>query len=488
MTAVRKFAFDRPTEDAAWLDAHNPAAPYVVIDVAAAEIVSANAAGAEAFGIFSYATYPIAIDPDLSGIARLRNLLPNIVNPCCESLMFRRGGRLRSMKFKISRSDRDPGSNNIRLEIVDDVEPVMPPAQPHAHQYADPERELAPVRKPGPERKAEATMTIAPAAEVPPPGKPPSQLSVRRETPGAEQPPEAPPPPRTDSDTLKQIAQKIREGTALLTPPAPDDGVVAAPVADAPPQGEPPAKPVDVPANLSRRPTLPLDPDHLARLAHELKTPITAIAAAAEIMRDERLGPVGNPKYLEYAADIHESAHHALDVITTLLSESGKLGDQTARLIALDLNAIVARTVSSVQALAEAHHISLAFEAENGRPHVVANPTAIRQILLNLLTNAIKFTPSGGDIRVATGYLPDGRVFMVVRDTGCGMTEKKTPEGDADRSLRSAKLSGGHGIGLPLVRRLANELGAELEIDSAPDKGTVVLMAFGGFARWHSPA
>ena len=82
-----------------------------------------------------------------------------------------------------------------------------------------------------------------------------------------------------------------------------------------------------------------------------------------------------------------------------------------SRPIALDLNAIVERTVSSVQALAELRGLALVFDAGDSRPHIVANPTAMRQILLNLLTNAIKFTPRGGDVRVATGYIGTAASF-----------------------------------------------------------------------------
>ena len=228
-----------------------------------------------------------------------------------------------------------------------------------------------------------------------------------------------------------------------------------------------------------------LDPDHLAKLAHELKTPLTAIAAAAEIMRDERLGAMGNPRYLNYAADIHENATHALDVIASLLSESGKPGTAPPRLIALDLNAVVQRTVSSVQALAQSRNLTLTFKAERSRPHVVANPTSLRQILLNLLTNAIKFTPSGGDVQVETGYRADGRVFLAVRDTGCGMSgaEPATTNISQQGGTTQPWLSGS-GIGLPLVQRLVSEMSAEFEIDGAPEQGTLARISFAGFALW----
>ena len=296
----------------------------------------------------------------------------------------------------------------------------------------------------------------------------------------------SPHPQRCDADILKAIARQIREGALsarrardAVSGSQPSASVVAA-------NGvTPQANGSETSASHPQRATGPvLNPDHFAKLAHELKTPLTAIAAAAEVMRDERLGEMGNERYLSYAADIHESATHALDVITSLLSEGAKADAAISRPIALDLNAIVDRTVLSVQALAVSRGLALAFDSDDSRPHIVANPTAMRQILLNLLTNAIKFTPSGGDVRVVTGYIDDGRVFLVVRDTGCGMNGK-TPAASAVASPGdvSAPWTHGHGIGLPLVQRLVREMGADIEIDSAPGKGTVVLIAFGGSPR-----
>ncbi|WP_290993369.1 HAMP domain-containing sensor histidine kinase [Hyphomicrobium sp.] len=232
------------------------------------------------------------------------------------------------------------------------------------------------------------------------------------------------------------------------------------------------------------KPILVLDADHLAKLAHELKTPLTAIAAAAEIMRDERLGEMKNERYRNYAADIHESATHALDVITALLSDGARTTSvPVARLIALDLNAIVERTVSSVQALAQSCGLNLTFESNGARPHVVANPTALRQILLNLLTNAIKFTPRGGDVRVATGHVGDGRVFLVVSDTGRGMKGTRSASYKASAAELQPPWAHSTGIGLPLVERLVRDMGAEFEIESAAEGGTAALIIFGDFTR-----
>jgi two-component system cell cycle sensor histidine kinase PleC len=210
-----------------------------------------------------------------------------------------------------------------------------------------------------------------------------------------------------------------------------------------------------------------------------LKTPLSAIVAASEIMRDERLGPMGNQQYLGYARDIHESAAHALAVITKMLTRATSEADAAAGVARVDLNDLAARTVSSMQALAAERDLTLDVDLEEGLLLVSADETAVRQILINLLANAFKFTPPGGDIRVVTGYQMNGSAFLVVRDTGEGMDQATIDEVfNSDAGKIGARRGGGYGIGLPLVRRLAQQIGADIEIDSAPLKGTVVLLSF----------
>lgn len=223
----------------------------------------------------------------------------------------------------------------------------------------------------------------------------------------------------------------------------------------------------------------PLTAQDLARLAHELKTPLTAIAAAAEVMRDERLGAMGNDRYLEYARDIHDSAAHSLAVIARLLARGEAREAERDRVETLDLNTVVARTVSTLRAIAEDRGITLSFEAGAGAPTVIASATALRQILLNLLSNALKFTPAGGDVRAMTGHLPDGAAFLKVCDSGNGIAEATLQKALAltDAPIGSQP-GGGYGIGLPLVCRLVAEIGAAISFESEPGKGTAVLISF----------
>jgi signal transduction histidine kinase len=217
------------------------------------------------------------------------------------------------------------------------------------------------------------------------------------------------------------------------------------------------------------------DPGSIARLAHELKTPLSAIAAAAEIMRDQRLGPIGSERYRGYAADIHASARHALGVINRMLEVARSEGIQAKLSFAeIDLNGLVESVVSGMQPLAEEAGLSLVGRLAVRLPHVVADETSLRQILLNLLTNAIKFTGAGGEISVSTGYLLDGPVTLEVRDNGPGMTRDAGGEPASGSSLAGPGL----GLGLPLVKTLAAENGAAVEIETAAGRGTVVRLAF----------
>ncbi|PPC85246.1 MAG: two-component sensor histidine kinase, partial [Hyphomicrobium sp.] len=175
-------------------------------------------------------------------------------------------------------------------------------------------------------------------------------------------------------------------------------------------------------------------------------------------------------------------AQHALAVIAKLLNSNQTRDDESDHVALLDLNAIVARTVSTLQPLAEQRGLTLLFEPEDAHPTVTASATSIRQILLNLLTNALKFTPPGGDVRVVTGYLPNGSVFLVVRDTGDGIEETALARAFSDQpEQQKARSGGGYGIGLPLVRYLIQDMGAVIEFDSAPAKGTVALVSFPRF-------
>ncbi len=342
-------------------------------------------------------------------------------------------------------------------------------------------------------------------------------------------PVDLPPVPQDDRATLLKIARRIREGQAMRAPnppPNPGGSVTGSPAELSRSSPKPGPKPGPEPAiqgasefgasppadevTADREIPTPVVPGVLdltaqfAKLAHELKTPISAIVAAAEIMRDERLGPIENPRYKGYAADIFESARHALYVINNLLEVETPEQTQPAAaaplpmvFAELDLNAIVESCVSSMRPLAEQAGLDLVAEPEPRLPHVIADATAVRQIALNLISNSVKFTPPGGRIRLSTSYRTDGQVVVEVQDNGRGMTAQEIA-----RAIRSAashgpqpgvatetetapfhgsarRPGGGLGIGLPLVGALALANGARIDISSEPMHGTKVAVVFG---------
>jgi PAS domain S-box-containing protein len=219
----------------------------------------------------------------------------------------------------------------------------------------------------------------------------------------------------------------------------------------------------------------------LTNMSHELRTPLNAIIGFAEIMRDELLGPLGAPHYREYASDIHQSGKHLLDLINDILDlskvEAGRL-----ELHEEDCN-VPALLAASLRLMNERAHASdLRIEQRFPRhlPLLRADARSLKQILLNLVSNAIKFTPSGGRIVISADA--DYESFnLTIADSGIGMTAdgvRKALEafGQVDSSL-SRKYEG-TGLGLPLTRALVELHGGRLEIDSALGDGTRVTASF----------
>lgn len=421
--------------------------PSLILNCLTAEIVAANAGGLSALGLTRTIGLPYPLDGAMPAISAVRAIAHDELDtPTYHTLTFWRNGRAVTLPCRISRPDIElPAATALATHvlIVFQPAPVSAPALTHGAQTT-----------------ASSTLADTIAAND---DSPPRII-------------------RDDHETLKEIARRILEAQKQTSPA--DGGFTPADLTKS--QTQPPAATgaQEGPSEIARNGSV-LAPSQIAKLAHELKTPLTAIAAAAEIMRDERLGAMGNEKYLGYAADIHSSAAHALAVIQDMLAIPAS--DASAALvptsIAFDLTEVARGTVSSLQPLAQQRRLTLTLDAEPGLTPIRANATAIRQILLNLLTNALKFTPAGGEVRVVTGYLNDGAVFMVVRDTGDGIDAETLAgtfdtECDDSPANQAVRVGGGRGIGLKLVRRLAAENGAEFEIDSAPGKGTIVMLAF----------
>jgi signal transduction histidine kinase len=285
----------------------------------------------------------------------------------------------------------------------------------------------------------------------------------------------ASPPPQTGEDaaTMKKIARAIRAGFVR----AKDEGeAVKSSSGEAEtPKDQPERSQKMTPESQAEHST------YASKLAHELKTPLSAIVVAAEIMKEERLGAMGNERYHSYTADIHDNARHALDVINRLLGESvPEEAPPQLEPAELDLNAAAESSVSAMRPLAEEAKLRLDKELHTRLPKVIADAMTVKQILFNLLANALKFAKAGGEVRVVTGLGFDRSVFIAVQDDGPGMSAETIARVlDSEAPPKPARQeAGGLGIGLPLALALAKSNGARLEIDSTEGEGTVVALIF----------
>ncbi len=222
--------------------------------------------------------------------------------------------------------------------------------------------------------------------------------------------------------------------------------------------------------------------DFLAKISHEIRTPLNAIIGFSEVMLEERFGKISIDRYREYLRDINRSGSHVLELVNDLLDiskiEAGKLELEFSE---VKLNDIIAEGVALTQPQANRDHIIIRTSLSGAVPPVVADPRSLRQIILNLVSNAIKYTKSGGQVIVSTVFEESGEVVLRVRDTGIGMSESEiTTAMMPFRRVQSiANQQGeGTGLGLPLTKALVEANRAQFSIESSPGEGTLVEIYF----------
>lgn len=215
----------------------------------------------------------------------------------------------------------------------------------------------------------------------------------------------------------------------------------------------------------------------LANMSHELRTPLNAINGFSEILASEMYGPLGDRKYQEYARDILASGQHLLDMINDILDmakiEAGKM---TVDLRPIDLTDPADAAVRMMRRKAEDKGVKLRLIANDHLPLVDADHRAIKQMVLNLVSNAIKFTDTGGDIRVTLDR-KGTEIRVAVRDTGIGIPAEALPrlaEPFEQISDTRGRNYDGTGLGLALTRAFAEMQGGRLTIASEEHKGTQV--------------
>lgn len=213
----------------------------------------------------------------------------------------------------------------------------------------------------------------------------------------------------------------------------------------------------------------------LANMSHELRTPLNAINGFSEILCNEMYGPLGSPRYREYARDILSSGQHLLDMINDILDmakiEAGKM---VVDLRPIDIMEPVDAAVRMIRQKAEEKGIQLSLVAGEKLPRVDADHRAVKQMVLNLLSNAIKFTNSGGNIRVSVDCKGQ-ELRVAVRDTGVGIPAKALPRiarPFEQISETRGRNYDGTGLGLALTRSFAELQGGRLTIASEEQKGT----------------
>ncbi|CAO3415875.1 sensor histidine kinase [Azospirillum endophyticum] len=220
----------------------------------------------------------------------------------------------------------------------------------------------------------------------------------------------------------------------------------------------------------------------LATMSHELRTPLNAIIGFSDIMLHELFGPLGSPRYRDYARHVQNSGRHLLDLINDVLDMS-KLEAGRYTLDESWLEPVIAiencRALAAVPA--DAGGVVLAVDCPSGLPDLLADERALRQVLLNLLSNAVKFTPQGGRVTVSAVQEAGGGIAITVRDTGIGIAADALarilePFQQADSSISGR--FGGTGLGLSICRDLMALHDGSLSIDSEPGRGTAVTIRF----------
>jgi len=216
--------------------------------------------------------------------------------------------------------------------------------------------------------------------------------------------------------------------------------------------------------------------EFLARMSHELRTPLNAIIGFSELIRDAVIAPI-DARYREYGGDIHNAGRHLLNIVNDILDiakiEDGRL-ELREEIISIADSVEACRRVVAV--MADAAAVTLTTESASSLPRIRCDQMRFRQILLNLMSNAVKFTPAGGEVKVYASIDAEG-VIVAVTDTGIGMHPEQIAialepfrqiEGPMSRRFD------GTGLGLPLAKALVELHGGRLQIDSVPDQGTTV--------------
>jgi len=217
----------------------------------------------------------------------------------------------------------------------------------------------------------------------------------------------------------------------------------------------------------------------LATMSHELRTPLNAVIGFSDMMATEIFGPLGDKRYRAYVEDIRSSGAHLLELINDILDLSRLDAGQKLDEEEMELSALIHETVRMMKANADAAELTLEERIAGGLPRVRADRRRLRQVLINVLSNAMKFTPAKGHITLSA-FRQDAQVAICVRDTGIGIAKEDMHRafehfGQIDSAL-SRKYEGA-GLGLPIAKKLIEAHGGRIELASEPRAGTAVTIS-----------
>ena len=225
----------------------------------------------------------------------------------------------------------------------------------------------------------------------------------------------------------------------------------------------------------------------MGELAHEIKNSLNSMMGFSEMLQTEAFGPHSDPRYKEYADIIHNSALHMLAICQRELTESKDLAliNAKARPVTkenVDVKKLINTSILGLKNLADELGVAIEIQVDDDFPILKTDPQRLRQVLDNLVSNAIKFTPEGGKVAVkATVDDKDGALILVVKDNGLGVSAEdvlKVMEPFKQIEEMESRGDAGSGLGLPIVKRLVDEMGAKLEFVSRKNIGTMVTIKF----------
>jgi two-component system, cell cycle sensor histidine kinase PleC len=220
----------------------------------------------------------------------------------------------------------------------------------------------------------------------------------------------------------------------------------------------------------------------LANMSHELRTPLNAILGFSEVLEREMFGPIKNDTYKDYAGDIHSSGRHLLGLINDILDlsriEAGRREMQEEPLVLRDC---AEAAVKLLQARAAEKQLKVEIAMDLGLPKLLADRRSVSQVMINLATNAVKFTPKGGHVKIGGRIDLDGRMALTVADNGPGIPKEEQRQAMAAfaRGVHATKKAiEGAGLGLPIVKGLMDIHGGVMEINSELGHGTEIVCRF----------